>query len=113
MKKLALILSLLVISSICFAKESVWKEMQCIDIPSNAVLKEGTTTTGNPKYWFEFDQIGKVSVSASSAIQFKEKKVTLQLVKWQNKENGEYKYSIRQKKNSKETKNIDLLTIFK
>lgn len=102
----------LFVSIASIAKESPWVEMQCIDIPKNAVIKEGKTESGNPKYWFEFDQIGKVTVSPGSAEKFKSGEVTLQLVKWRHKENGKYKYSVRQKKGSKETKNIDLLTIF-
>lgn len=86
--------------------------MQCIDIPKGAVLKEGVTKTGNPKYWFEFTKIGNVAVSPNSAEKFKSGEVVLQLVKWQHKETKEYKYTTRQKKGKKETLNIDLLTIF-
>ena len=102
-------------SVIAEAKEnSKWVEQQCIDLPKSILLHEGKTSSGNPKYWFEFDKIGKVTVSPGSAEKYQDGLVTLQLVKWRHKETGEYKYSIRQKKGSekKQTLNIDLLTIF-
>lgn len=112
MKKiLMLVLSLMCISAFA-QKQSKWVEVQCIDIPKSAVLKEGTTKTGNPKYWFEFAKIGEVTVSQGSAEKFKSGEVVLQLVKWQHKETNEYKYTTRQKKGKKQTLNIDLLTIF-
>lgn len=113
MKKIAiLILSLICVSAFA-QRESKWVELQCIDIPQGAALQQGTTSSGNAKYWFEFDQIGKVSVSPGSAEKYKSGEAVLQLVKWQHKETKDYKYSIRQKKGHKQTKNIDLLTIFK
>ena len=102
-------------SAIAEAREnSKWVEQQCIDLPKGILLHEGKTSSGNPKYWFEFDKIGKVTVSPGSAEKYQDGLVTLQLVKWRHKETGEYKYSIRQKKGSekKQTLNIDLLTIF-
>lgn len=96
-------------------EESKWVEQQCIDLPKGIVVHEGLTANGNLKYWFEFDKIGKVSISPSSAEKYRDDEVVLQLVKWRHKETGEYKYSVRQKKDSKknETLNIDLLTFFK
>lgn len=111
MKKI-LFLALLFVCTLAFADESKWVEMQCIDIPAGATVHEGTSKSGNAKYWFEFDLIGKISIPPGSAEKYKAGKVTLQLVKWYNKETKEYRYSIRQKKDHKETKNIDLLTIF-
>jgi len=110
-KVLVLVLSLVCISAFA-QKQSKWIEVQCIDIPKSAVIKEGTTKTGNPKYWFEFSKIGNVPVSPGSAEKFKSGEVVLQLVKWQHKETGQYKYTTRQKKGKKQTLNIDLLTIF-
>ena len=103
------------ISVIAEAKENAkWVEQQCIDLPKGILLHEGKTSSGNPKYWFEFDKIGKVTISPGSAERYQEGLVTLQLVKWRHKETGEYKYSIRQKKSSEKRRslNIDLLTIF-
>lgn len=111
MKKI-LFLALLFACTLAFANESKWVEMQCIDIPPKAHVHEGTTKTGNEKYWFEFELIGKISIPPSSAKKYMAGEVTLQLVKWYNKETKEYKYTVRQKRGTKETKNIDLLTIF-
>lgn len=111
MKKI-LFLALLFTCTLAFANESKWVEMQCIDIPAGATVHESTSKTGNTKYWFEFDLIGKILISPNSAERYKAGEVTLQLVKWYNKETKEYRYSIRQKKDHKKTKNIDLLTIF-
>lgn len=112
MKKI-LFLALLFACTLVFANESKWVEMQCIDIPTGATVHEGTSKSGNTKYWFEFDLIGKISIPPSSAEKYRAGEVTLQLVKWYNKETKEYKYTVRQKRGTKETKNIDLLTIFK
>jgi hypothetical protein len=94
-------------------KESPWVEVQQVDIPAGQTIYEGVTKSGNPKYWMEFDSIGKITVSPGSAVKYKEDIVTLVLVKWQHKENGSYKYSIRQKKGAtKVTPNIDVTTLF-
>lgn len=94
-------------------KESPWIEVQQVDIPAGQTIYEGVTKSGNPKYWMEFDSIGKITVSPGSAIKYKDGTVTLVLVKWQHKENESYKYSIRQKKGAtKITPNVDLNNLF-
>lgn len=93
--------------------DSPWVEVQQVDIPAGQTIYDGVTKSGNPKYWMEFESIGKITVSPGSAIKYKEGTVTLVLVKWQHKENGTYKYSIRQKKVSKVTPNVDLNNMFK
>lgn len=113
MKRLTTLLLAILMCACVSAKESKWVEQQCVDLPSGVKMEKGTTSSGNVKYWFEFDQIGKVTVSPSSAEKYLAGEITLQLVKWRHVDTGEYKYSIRQKKGSKQTKNIDLLTIFK
>ena len=115
---MAFVLAIFTMFAICGIAEArennKWVEQQCIDLPKGILLHEGKTSSGNPKYWFEFDKIGKVTVSPGSAEKYQDGLVTLQLVKWRHEETGEYKYSIRQKKGSdkKRTLNIDLLTIF-
>ena len=103
----------MMICGFTYTSEDKWVEMQCVDIPAKACVHEGTTMTGNEKYWFEFDLIGEISIPSDSAPKYMAGEVTLQLVKWYNKETKEYKYTVRQKRGTKETKNIDLLTIFK
>ena len=113
MKRLTTLLFAILLCGIAIAKESKWVAQQCIDLPSGVKVEKGTTSSGNAKYWIEFEQIGKVTVSPSSAERYLAGEIILQLVKWRHTDTGEYKYSIRQKKGSKQTKNIDLLTIFK
>ena len=94
-------------------KESPWVEVQQVDIPAGQTVYEGVTKSGNPKYWMEFDGVGKITVSPGSVVKYKDGTVTLVLVKWQHKKNGTYKYSIRQKKvATKVTPNIDLNNLF-
>lgn len=94
-------------------KESPWVEIQQVDIPAGQTIHEGVTKSGNPKFWFEFASIGKVTVTPGSAAKYKSGEVTLILVKWQHKENGTFKYSIRQKNRAgKVTPDVDLSVIF-
>lgn len=94
-------------------EDSPWVEVQRVDIPAGHTVHEGVTKSGNPKYWFEFTSIGKVTVYQGSAKKYKSGEATLVLIKWQHKENGSYKYSIRQKsKVRSNAPNVDLNTIF-
>lgn len=94
-------------------KESPWVEVQQVDIPAGQEVHEGVTKNGNPKFWFEFSSIGNVTVSQGNATKYKKGEVTLVLVKWQNKETGKFKYSVRQKGGTKSvTPNVDLNNIF-
>lgn len=95
-------------------KNSPWVEVQQVDIPAGQDIQEGVTKNGNPKFWFEFSSIGNVTVSPGNAAKYKSGETTLVLVKWENKETGKFKYSIRQKygRTSKVTPNVDLNTLF-
>ena len=93
-------------------KESPWTEIQAVEIPQGQRIYEGVTKNGNPKYWFQFGEL-KVNVSPGSAIKYKEGATKLLLVKWQHKDTGKYKYSIRQKERAKKnTPNVDLNILF-
>lgn len=72
-----------------------WTVSQTVEIPAGTTINEGTTKNGNPKYWIEIPEIGKVTVSAGSAEKFKEGTIKLELVKWTNSV-GKIKYSTRQ-----------------
>lgn len=116
MRKILVILA--VILGVNFAvaqqtkKESPWAEIQAVEIPQGQRIYEGLTKSGNPKYWFEFGEL-KVNVSPGSAIKYKEGATKLLLVKWQHKDTGKYKYSIRQKERAKKnTPNVDLNSLF-
>lgn len=95
-------------------KESPWVEIQQVDIPAGQDIQEGVTRNGNPKFWFDFPNIGKVTVSEGNAKKYKEGTTVLVLVKWQNKETGKFKYSTRQKygRTAKVTPNVDLNNLF-
>lgn len=94
-------------------QDSQWKEVQKVDIPAGQIVYEGITKNGNPKFWFEFKSIGKINVSPRSAAKYKNGEVTLILVKWQHIENGNFKYSIRQKSRAgKIMPDVDLTKIF-
>lgn len=95
-------------------KESPWVEVQQVDIPFEAVINEGVTKSGNPKFWFEFKNIGKVTVSPGNAEKFNKQETVLVLVKWENKDTGKFKYTTRQKnkRTAKVTPNVDITTLF-
>lgn len=93
-------------------QDSPWVEIQVVEIPQGQRIYEGLTKNGNPKYWFEFGEL-KVNVSPGSAVKYKEGATKLLLVKWQHKDTGKYKYSIRQKERAKKnTPNVDLNSLF-
>lgn len=92
-------------------KQSLWKEVQVVEIPAGQTIYEGVTSKGNPKYWFEFGEL-KVNVSSNSATKYKSNTATLLLVKWQHQETGKYRYSTRQKREVKNTPNVDLNSLF-
>ena len=117
MKKfvLALILGLMSVVGLSAPKNSPWKEIQTVIIPQNTEIHEGVTRNGNPKFWIEIEDV-QVVVSPSNVSKFQKGEVKLELVKWENTENGKFKYSTRQVKGSsakKESKNIDLGRVFK
>jgi hypothetical protein len=115
MKKIlviALALMSVVNTVVAQQKQSPWKEVQVVEIPAGQIIHEGVTKNGNPKFWFEFGEI-KVPISPNNAVKYKEKTVTLELVKWQHSETGKYKYSTRQKSiANKSSLNIDLNNLF-
>lgn len=94
-------------------KESPWVEIQQVDIPAGKIVHEGVTRKGNPKFWFEFSNIGDVTVSPGNVTKYKNGETTLVLVKWQNKETGKFKYSTRQKdRTTSGVPDVDLTTVF-
>lgn len=94
-------------------KQSDWKEVQKVELPSSVQIHEGVTKSGNPKYWIVVEDVN-VTISAGNVAKFKTGEVKLELVKWQNSKTGAYKYSTRQVKGShkSESKNIDLSKLF-
>ena len=91
------------------APDSPWVVVQAVDLPYTYTILEGTTRTGNPKYWIDFPDIGSITVSATNVAKYRSKQVVLELVKWQNKDTQAFRYSIRQKKGAKKkVPDIDL-----
>ena len=95
-------------------KESPWVEVQQVDIPAGQTVHEGVTKNGNPKFWFEFDGIGNVTVSPGNATKYINGETVLVLVKWQHKDTGKFKYTTRQKngRTAKVTPDVNLETVF-
>ena len=121
MKRFILVVLAIVLGSIAMQgqtttqskKQSDWKEVQKVEIPTDIEIHEGLTKNGNPKFWVVVANTN-VTVSSGNAAKFKAGEVKLELVKWQNSKTGTYKYSTRQVKGShkSESKNIDLSKLF-
>lgn len=116
MKKLFVILTV-AMATVCATlnaqekQESPWIEIQEVEIPFGLEIHEGITKNGNPKYWFVFDEIGKVSISEGNVKHYTNQTKTIVLVKWEK--DGKYKYTTRQKKSTKKsTPNVDLNNLF-
>ena len=65
------------------ADEDKWVEIQSVVIPFNLTVNTGTTTKGNPKYWFTIKGIGDVSISAANYKKYSEQSEYIELIKWQ------------------------------
>jgi hypothetical protein len=120
MKKFIVMLALGLVSivGLCAPKDSPWREIQVVEIPSTVEIHTGVTKSGNSKAWIELPEIGKVSVSPKGAEKFKNGEVKLELVKWYNDTTKKYRYSTRQVKSgnastSSADKNVDLGRVFK
>lgn len=119
-KLISFLLSLMVcitISTMSFAKEvkapevvneveDKWIEIQSIVLPFELPVNTGTTAKGNPKYWFTFNGIGDVSISATNYKKYSTKSGYIELVKWQK--GNKYRYTTR----AKAKDNIDLTKLF-
>lgn len=89
-------------------QKSKWTVAQTVQLTEKTVIHDGVTKSGNPKYWIEIPEVGKVTVSNGSAVKFKEGTVKLELVKWVDPD-GNVKYSVRQcGKTKTKTKNVNL-----
>ena len=111
-----LIVGFISIVGLSARENSPWREIQTVEIPSSVEVHFGTTKSGNSKAWIELPEVGNVSVSPKSAEKFKAGEVKLELVKWYNDTTKKYRYSTSQVKglsSSKESKNIDLGSVFK
>ena len=93
-------------------KESPWKEIQVVEIPSELPIFTRITSKGNPYYYFDFNGL-QVGVSANNKAKYESHQVTLLLVKWQHQETLKFRYSTRQKRvEKKDIPNVDLNNLF-
>lgn len=86
--------------------EDKWVEIQSITLPFELPVNTGTTAKGNPKYYFTFNGIGDVSISATNYKKYSAKSEYIELVKWQK--GNKYKYTTR----AKAKPNVDLTKLF-
>lgn len=86
--------------------EDKWIEIQSITLPFELPVNTGTTAKGNPKYYFTFNGIGDVSISATNYKKYSAKSEYIELVKWQK--GNKYKYTTRAKAKA----NVDLTKLF-
>ena len=120
MKKLFLLaIALLVASVIAGAQTTKVSEkttvLQTVEVPQSATIYEGTTRTGNPKYWITLkvgDQSVNVTVSESLAIKHKSGTAKIEIVKRKDNTTGKITYSSRTLggKAAKPTTDINLNT---
>ena len=120
MKKfiVALIIGLMSAVGLSARENSLWREVQTVVIPQSVQIHTGVTKSGNPKAWIELPEVGKVTVSPTSAEKFKAGDVQLELVKWYRDDTKAYKYSVRQVKGSKTpsksaSKDVNLMGLFR
>lgn len=94
--------------------DSPWVEVQTVVLPHNVEIHEGLTRNGNPKAWIVIEDMN-ITVSPSNVEKWRKGEVELELVKWQHKEKGTFRYSTRQVKSASasKSKNIDLMGLFR
>lgn len=89
--------------------EKEWVETVKVELPQGLEVFSGISRYGNPKYWIEIEGI-KVFLSATNKEHYINNTCTILLVEWYNKYTNTYKYTTRQKKESKINKiNIEKL----
>lgn len=84
-----------------------WVEVNSVDLPEGIEIFSGISRSGNPKYWIEIEGI-KVFLSPTNKEHYVNGTATIILVEWYNKSLDRYKYTTRQKKQSKQSKRINL-----
>lgn len=86
-----------------------WVKVQSVEIPKDTPVYYRYTESGNVQYYFLFENT-KVVVSKTNAEKFAAGIVRLELVKWRNRSNGRYKYTVRQIR--ADVQDLDLSTLF-
>lgn len=112
MKHIIISLFLLLASSTIFAKDSDWRVIDAVVIPSTVTIHQGQTKNGNAKYWILIQDV-QVSISESNVAKLQSGEAQIELVKWVNVNTRKYKYTTRKVKTVKpDTPNIDLSKVF-
>ena len=88
-------------------EQSEWVETSSVELPQGLEIFSGVTRNGNPKYWFVIEDI-KVFISPTNKEHYINNTCTILLVEWYNKSKNTYKYTTRQKKETKQSKRINL-----
>lgn len=88
-------------------EQSEWVETNIVELPQGLEIFSGITRNGNPKYWFIIEDI-KVFISPTNKEHYINNTCTILLVEWYNKSKDTYKYTTRQKKETKKIKRINL-----
>lgn len=84
-----------------------WVEVNSVDLPEGIEVFSGISRSGNPKYWIEIEGI-KVFLSPTNKEHYINGTATIVLVEWYNNTLDRYKYTTKQKKQSKQPKRINL-----
>lgn len=113
MKHIIISLFLLLASSTLFAKQSDWRVVQTVIVPSSTHIYEGVTKNGNPKYWIKIADNIEVSITKTNCDKLASGTAVIELVKWKNISTGKYRYSTRQRKPEVTiTPDVDLSKVF-
>ena len=81
-------------------EQSEWVETNIVELPEGIEVFSGITRNGNPKYWIIIDGI-KVFLSPINKEHYINGTATILLIEWYNKSLDRYKYTTRQKKETK------------
>ena len=87
--------------------ENEWVETNTVVIPEGLEIFSGITRNGNPKYWFEIENI-KVFISPINKEHYINGTAKILLVEWYNKYKDIYKYTTRQAKQPHKSNKINL-----
>lgn len=87
------------------ANEDTWVEIQSVVLPFELPVNKTATAKGF-KFWFTFNGIGDVSISATNYKKYSTKSEYMELVKW--RKGNKYRYTIR----AKAKVDVDLAKLF-
>lgn len=89
------------------SKSAEWVEVQSVIIPNDTVMNYTVNDNGKIRFFIIVDGLS-ITVSRNNAEKFVQGECRLELVKWYNRVNGKFKYTIR--RHDEKNKDIDLNT---